>query len=69
MHINKALDKVDELTEYELRHFVQLIDVEIDTYRRVIANYPQDRIEKYGVSYLAKLKQRRDVFAAELSKR
>lgn len=69
MKIQKALERIAQLDEKELRHFVQLCDTELQSYRSCITNYPPDRLEKYGLPMMRRLQDNRDRFAAELARR
>lgn len=69
MNLAKALLRVKSLNVGELRHYMQMAQVEIDNYAVCIENYPPDRLEKYGRPFMAKLVSQRAVFQEELNLR
>ena len=52
-----------------LEHRIQLKQDEIINYKRVIENYPVDRMKKYGIPYLQKLQNELTIFINELADR
>jgi hypothetical protein len=45
-----------KLTKDDIEHKIFLKKIEIENYKRVIVNYPADRMEKCGIPFLNKLK-------------
>jgi hypothetical protein len=68
MTIATALQKLDSLTESELKHCIQRMDVEIDYYNKCIKNYDPVKLEKYGFPYLKRLDDQRQKFIDQLNK-
>jgi hypothetical protein len=67
MTIYKALKKIDTLTKPELKHCIQRLDAEIEGYYRCIENYPPDKLKKYGLPYLKRLMDRKQLFTDKLN--
>ena len=68
MTIYKALQKIDALTKEELIHCIQRMDAYIIDYKEVIKNYPDERMKKYGIPYMERLKKQKQKFVDSLSK-
>ena len=68
MNIGTALKKIDSLSECELKHFVQLAEIDIIHYEGNMkrCNYPPYKINKYCIPYLTKLKERKLLFENKL---
>lgn len=58
MDLLKAFDKRESLTDSELERLIQRLRTEVTHHERAIANYPEDRMEKYGTPYLLRLQDR-----------
>lgn len=39
----------------DTEHLIQLKKIEIDRYKLAIKNYPEDRMQKYGIPFLKRL--------------
>lgn len=39
----------------DIEHLIQLKKIEIDRYKLAIKNYPEDRMQKYGIPFLKRL--------------
>mgnify|MGYP001812693682 CR=1 FL=1 len=46
---------LSEKSEAELKHYVQLIEIDIENYKEVCKNYPPRRMEKCGTPHLLRL--------------
>jgi len=68
MNIDTALQKLGSLSESELKHCIQRVDVEIDYYNKCIRNYDAKKLEKYGLPYLKRLDDKRQKFIDQLNK-
>lgn len=66
MNLYKALAKVDKLSPAELRHCIQLMDIEIQNYSRCCKNYGPEKWEKYAEPYLNTLQRRKERFEMQL---
>ncbi len=62
MNIRTALEKIDSLSIEELRHMSQLCEIEIINYEKSIKNYDELMMERYGLPYLSRLKERKQEF-------
>ena len=69
MKIDTALQKVEFLNIAELNHCIQRCNMDVEHYKKAIANYPEDRMEKYGIPYLKVLQQKLKVFEEALEER
>jgi hypothetical protein len=69
MNTARALARLEALSLAELRHRIQLMQADIDTYRNVIAHYPPERRACYGLPYLERLEARKAAFTRELRRR
>ena len=67
MTIYTALKKIDTLTEGELKHCIQLTDIEINNYNITTKNYSQYNIERYAIPYMKILMERRQTFIDRLN--
>lgn len=47
--------KTKKLTKDDIEHKIFLKNIEIDNYKKVIKNYPPDRMENYAKPFLNKL--------------
>ena len=68
MNIDTALQKLGSLSESELKHCIQRVDVEIDYYNKCIRNYDPKKLEKYEFPYLKRLGDKRQKFIDQLNK-
>lgn len=59
MNIYNAIERVEDLDQTELKHCLQLIDVEIARYEQIIRNYSTEKMEKYGRPMLDRLNHMR----------
>ncbi len=69
MHVTTAYHRREELTDKELQWLHTALQEEAESYRFGIRNYPPDRMEKYGVPYLAKLEAKVAAVESILRKR
>lgn len=69
MNLHRALERLGKLTLAQLNHARGLRVVEITNYERAIANYPPDRMRKYGAPFMVKLKDGLAKIDAEIAKR
>ena len=69
-HNTLKISKYDlsKKTDAELKHYVQLIKIDINNYRKHIENYPPERMEKYGIPHLTRLIEVLKKVKAELNK-
>jgi len=58
--------KIEKLSEIQLNHMIQLCDLEIKIYEKLIVNYPPERMERCGLPHLEKLKQNKITFENQL---
>ena len=69
MNVSTALKKIDELTSAQLRHMIQVIDIEIVNYHRVTENYTPDQMLKYGTPFLRRLEDQKITFENKLKEK
>ena len=71
IHVTEEVlvQKLRKLTATRLEHAIQLLRNEIPLYELSCKNYPPDRMEKYGVPYLARLHRRVELAEEELGRR
>ena len=50
----------------DTEHLIQLKKIEIDRYKLAIKNYPEDRMQKYGIPFLKRLHGELRVLEKEL---
>lgn len=55
----KKYSKIERLPVNKLEHLIQLNDDEIVRYKRVIQNYPKERMESHGLPFLKILEARK----------
>lgn len=67
MTIFTALEKIDSLTPYELKHCIQRMDVDLKYYEICVKNYPPERMIKHGIPYRKLLEERRKKFEDKLN--
>ena len=58
MNLLKAWEQRDKLNEKMSRLLLQGLENDLLAYRRAIANYPPERMEKYGKPYLNMLEDK-----------
>lgn len=56
-------------TKENLEHQIQLKQTEIDNYRRVIQNYPLDRMNRCGKPYLQRLENELQILKNQIEDR
>lgn len=69
MHIFTAIKNVKKLSDAQIQHFIQLMDVELKNYAKVCENYPEEKMEKYGRPYIKILEDRKNIFVGEMNER
>jgi hypothetical protein len=66
MKVSTAIKRLSSLTEEELRHMVCLAQHDIDNYKRVIRNYKESDMHRFGRPHLVKLEKAKAVFESTL---
>lgn len=61
---SKKYTNIEKQPDFKLKHMLQLVEIEITNYEKNIANYPPDRLERFGKPFLKILHQRRDAIVA-----
>lgn len=56
-------------SEYELKHYIQLIEIDITNYDITCANYPNERMEKCGKPHQDRLKTVLETVTNELDRK
>ena len=72
MNINnkeKILERVQELTDAELDHLIQLSEIDIANYKVIIASYNEEKKQQYGLPFLSRLEAFDSGLMAELERR
>ena len=68
MNIMTAIDKLDNLSDHQLKLMIQQCQADIVNYKKSIKNYSEAKMKKYGIPYLNKLEKRKMLFENKLYK-
>ena len=66
MTIHTALEKIDVLTKEELKHCIQLTDIEMENYEKCIKNYSPYMLKQFGMPHYKSLAEQRQKFVDKL---
>lgn len=69
MNLINMLKKLPSLDGHQLLQAKQAQEIQITNYTRAIANYPPERMEKYGQPFMEKLKGELARINAEIARR
>ena len=58
MNITKAYERRENLSDGELERLLAALNGEVEKYRSHIRSYPPDRMERFGMPFLAGLEAR-----------
>ena len=66
MTILKALQKINTLTKCELKHCIQRMDEQIESYKICSENDRPETIKRCGIPYMMRLEKQRQTFINRL---
>lgn len=66
MHINTAMERLESLTEHELKNLLKQVEDQISRYLYTCRNYAPDKMQKYGTPHLNILEEKRQKILSHL---